>query len=173
MFVLFTIARVLFSAIFIVSGTFKLMNITGTASMIAAKVAIPTALAGLAAQAESATGMQAPQLIAIAVGLIEVIFGLLLAFGVGTRLAALVLAIFTLIATFYFHDFWNEADPERMNNMIHAQKNLSIFAGLLVFFVLGSWRPDRAAAADEFYTRPVPSDEIRRDPLSRDPLSPA
>lgn len=166
MFVLFTIARVLFVAIFIVSGTFKLMNISGTAAMIAAKVAIPTALAGLAAQAKSATGMQAPQLLAIAFGLSELIFGLLLAFGIATRLAALVLVFLTVIATYYFHDFWNQIDPDRMSNMIHAEKNLSIIAGLLVFFVLGSWRPARAAAVDEFYTRPVPSDEIRRDPLS-------
>lgn len=173
MFVLFTVARVLFVAIFIVSGTLKLMNISGTASMIAAKVAIPTALTGLAAQAESATGMQAPQLLAIAFALSELIFGLLLAFGFATRLAALVLAFLTVIATYYFHDFWNQLDPERMGNMIHAEKNLSIVAGLLVFFVLGSWRPDRTAAVDEFYTRPVPSDEMRRDPLTRDPLSPA
>src|SRR6185312_11181717 len=129
MFVLFTVARVLFVAIFIVSGTFKLMNISGTASMIAAKVAIPTALTGFAAQAESATGMPASQLLAIAFGASELIFGLLLAFGIATRLAALVLAFMTVIATYYFHDFWNQVDPERMGNMIQAEKNLSIVAG--------------------------------------------
>src|SRR6185312_11673081 len=160
---LFTIARVLFSVIFVVSGTLKLMDVSGTATYIASKVAIPTQLADLVAQAESATGMQAPQLIAIGVGLVEVIFGLLLAFGIAVRLASLVLAIFTLVATFYFHDFWNQVDPERTENLIHAEKNLSIFAGLLVFFVLGSWRPATAEAVDEYYTRATPSDEIRRD----------
>jgi len=160
---LFTIARVLFSVIFVVSGTLKLMDVSGTATYIASKVAIPTQLADLVAQAESATGMQAPQLIAIGVGLVEVIFGLLLAFGIAVRLASLVLAIFTLVATFYFHDFWNQVDPERTENLIHAEKNLSIFAGLLVFFVLGSWRPAAAEAVDEYYTRATPSDEIRRD----------
>ena len=162
---LFTIARVLFSVIFVVSGTLKLMNVSGTAAYIASKVAIPTQLADLAAQAESATGMPAPQLIAIGVGLVELIFGLLLAFGIAVRLASLVLAVFTLLATFYFHDFWNQVDPERSMNMIQAEKNLSIFAGLLVFFVLGSWRPAAAEAVDEYYTRTVPSDEVRRDPL--------
>jgi uncharacterized membrane protein YphA (DoxX/SURF4 family) len=88
---------------------------------------------------------------------------LLLAFGIAVRLASLVLAIFTLVATFYFHDFWNQVDPERTENLIHAEKNLSIFAGLLVFFVLGSWRPAAAEAVDEYYTRATPSDEIRRD----------
>jgi putative oxidoreductase len=163
---LFTIARVLFSVIFIVSGTLKLMNISDTAAYIASKVAIPTQLADLAVQAENATGMQASQLIAIGAGLVELVFGLLLAFGVAVRVASVVLAIFTLTATFYFHDFWNQADPDRTNNLIQAEKNLSIFAGLLVFFVLGSWRPPAAAEADEYYSRPAPSDEIRRDPLS-------
>lgn len=164
---LFAIARVLFSVIFVVSGTLKLMDVSGTATYIASKVAIPTQLADLAAQAENATGMQAPQLIAIGVGLVELIFGLLLAFGIAVRFAALVLAIFTVLATFYFHDFWNQVDPERTMNMIQAEKNLSIFAGLLVFFVLGSWRPAVAEAVDEYYTRAAaPSDEIRRDPLS-------
>jgi putative oxidoreductase len=163
---LFTIARILFSVIFVVSGTLKLMNISGTAAYIASKVAIPTQLSDLAAQAESATGMQAPQLIAIGAGLVELIFGLLLAFGVAVRLASVVLAIFTLVATFYFHDFWNQVDPDRTMNMIQAEKNLSIFAGLLVFFVLGSWRPAAAAEVDEYYAPPARSDEIKRDPLS-------
>ena len=162
---LFTIARVLFSVIFVVSGTLKLMDISGTATYIASKVAIPTQLADIAAQAENATGMQTPQLMAIGVGLVELIFGLLLAFGIAVRFASLVLAVFTLLATFYFHDFWNQVDPERTVNMIHAEKNLSIFAGLLVFFVLGSWRPAAAETVDEYYTRAAPSDEIRRDPL--------
>ncbi len=169
---LFAIARVLFSVIFVVSGTLKLMNISGTAGYIAAKVAIPTALTDLAAQAESATGMTSPQLIAIGVGVVEVIFGLLLAFGIATRLAALVLAIFTLLATFYFHDFWNQVDPERTANMIHAEKNLSIFAGLLVFFVLGSWRPAAAGdAVDEYYRQPSSRNDLHPD-VRNDPTPP-
>lgn len=160
--VLFTVARILFVVIFVVSGTFKLMNISGTASYIAAKVTVPAALAGLAAQAESATGMQTPQLIALATGIVEVGFGLLLAFGIATRLSAIVLAVFTALATFYFHDFWNQVDPERTVNLIQAEKNLSIIAGLLVFFVLGPWRPG-IPTVDEYYPQPVPRDEANRD----------
>jgi uncharacterized membrane protein YphA (DoxX/SURF4 family) len=160
--VLFTIARILFVVIFVVSGTLKLMNISGTASYIAAKVTIPAALAGLAAQAETAAGTPAPQLIAITVGVIEVVFGLLLAFGIATRLSAAVLAIFTALATFYFHDFWNQIDPDRTVNLIQAEKNLSIIAGLLVFFVLGPWRPG-IPSVDEYYPQPAPRDEAPRD----------
>lgn len=163
---LFTLARVLFVVIFVVSGTFKLMNISDTAAYIATKVVVPATLAGYAAQAESFTGMSTPQLIAIASGVIEVVFGLLLAFGVVTRFSAFVLACFTLLATFYFHDFWNQVDPERTINLIQAEKNLSIFAGLLMLLVLGRWRP--APAVDDYYPRPVPQAEAlpREEPLS-------
>lgn len=170
---LYVIARVLFSVIFVVSGTLKLMNISGTAAYIATKVAIPTPLTDLAAQAESLTGMTSPQLIAIGTGIVEVVFGLLLAFGIATRFAALVLAIFTVLATFYFHDFWNQVDPERTTNMIQAEKNLSIFAGLLVFFVLGSWRPAVASdGVDEYYRQPAPRNDLHPD-ARNEPMPPA
>lgn len=156
---LFTISRVLFSVIFIVSGAFKLMDISGTAAMIAAKVTVPAVVAGLAARAETATGMQTAQLLAIAAGITELVFGLLLASGFMTRFAALVLAVFTVVSTFYFHDFWNQADPERMDNIIQAEKNLSIFAGLLVFFVLGPWRPTAVRETDVYSRRDVLREE--------------
>jgi len=165
--ILFTIARVLFCVIFIVSGAFKLMDIPGTTSMIAAKVTLPAALAGLAAQAEATTGMQTPQLLAIASGVIEVLFGLLLAAGIATRLSALVLALFTIVATYYFHDFWNQTGADSISNRVHALKNLSIIAGLLVFFVLGRWRP--VTVVDEYY----PKREAARDDLLREePIPP-
>jgi putative oxidoreductase len=165
--ILFTIARILFCVIFVVSGAFKLMDIPGTTAMIAGKVTIPAALAELAAQAESAAGMQTPQLLAIASGAIEVIFGLLLAAGIATRLSALVLALFTVIATYYFHDFWNQTGTENMNNIAHAMKNLSVFAGLLVFFVLGPWRP--VVVVDEFYPK---RDASRDEHLREEPMPP-
>jgi len=160
--VLFAIARALFSVIFVVSGALKLLDISGTAAIIAAKVTIPAALAGLTMQAETATGMQTPQLLAIAAGAVEFGFGLLLASGFATRFAALILALFVAVSTFYSHDFWNQADPERVGNIIHAEKNLSIFAGLLVFFVLGRWRPLASADVDDVYPRRA---VLREEPL--------
>jgi putative oxidoreductase len=157
---LFTFARVAFVVIFIVSGATKLWDISIPAAAIASTVSIPTALAGLAAQAETMTHMTTPQLLAIATGLVELLGGLLIAFNLGTRWAALMLLALTAVATFYFHDFWNMTGEAQINNMIHAEKNLSIMAGLLVFFVLGSWRPiaddqaigmERGQRADEYY----------------------
>jgi uncharacterized membrane protein YphA (DoxX/SURF4 family) len=146
---IFTVGRVLFVVIFVLSGAAKLWDINTWAQMIAAKVTIPSALADLAAQAEAATGMKTPQLLTIASGIIEIACGLMIALGFGTRFAALVLMLFLVVATYYMHDFWNQADPERTDNIAHALKNLSIFGGLLVFFSLGSWRP--LAEREEHY----------------------
>ncbi len=141
MHILFVIGRVLIVAIFIVSGVTKLLDIPGTAAMIAPVVTVPDALSGFAAQLQEATGMPVPQLLAILSGLVELVGGLLVAFNIGTRAAAFVLLLFTIAATFYFHDFWNQDGAARSANMVHVLKNLATIGGLLVFVVLGSWRP--------------------------------
>ncbi len=139
--VIFFIGRITFALIFIVSGAMKLMDVAGTASMIAAKVTIPAQVAGFATQIEAATGMTVPQLLAVLTGVIELVGGLMIAVNIGTRLAAVLLILFTAAATFYFHNFWTMTGADRIDNMTHALKNLSIVGGLLVFFVLGPWRP--------------------------------
>ncbi len=157
--ILFTLGRVLFVLIFIFSGVTKLWDIPGTAAMVAAKVTVPAALAGLAAQAQDMTGMQTPQLLAILYAAGELIAALMIVFNFGTRLAAFALILLTVAATYYFHDFWNQAGPERLGNMAHALKNLSIVGGLLVFFALGSWRP-LSEHEEDFYPR---RDEVLRE----------
>jgi putative oxidoreductase len=143
--ILLIIGRLAFVAIFVLSGAQKLMDIGATAAMIGPKIVIPAQLAGFAAQLEGATGMSTPQLMAIAAGVVELAGGLMIAANIGTRIAALALIVFTAAATFWFHDFWNMADQAaRMNNMAHALKNLSLIGALLVFFVIGPWRPDNS-----------------------------
>jgi putative oxidoreductase len=141
MHILFAIARVLLVLLFVLSGAMKLLDIPGTATMIAPVLTIPDALAGFATQLQDATGMKVPQLVAILVGVVEVVAALLLAFNIATRAAAAVLVLFTLVATYYFHAFWNMSGELMQNNMAHALKNLSIIGGLLTYVVLGSWRP--------------------------------
>lgn len=141
MHITFTIGRVLLVLIFIISGAFKLYDLPGTASTIERAVTIPPVLSDVAKQIADATGRPIWQILAIVVGIIEVVGGALVAFNIWTRGAALVLALFTVVATFYFHAFWNMSGEAMQNNMIHALKNLAIIGGLLVFVVLGSWRP--------------------------------
>lgn len=145
--VFFTIGRILLVAIFIFAGAQKLLNIAGTAQYISAK--IPTdMLADLAAPLVEMTGMPVAQLLAVLAGVVELVCGVLIAFNVGTRGAALLLVLFTLAATYFYHDFWNMAGAEREAQMQHALKNLAMIGGLLVLFALGSRRPMPTARLD-------------------------
>ncbi|KAB2884916.1 MAG: DoxX family protein [Pseudorhodoplanes sp.] len=147
--ILLIVGRIAFVIIFILSGAQKLTDIGGTAAMIAPRLVVPPALAGIAAQLESVSGMALPNLLAIAAGAVELAAGLMIAANIGTRIAAVLLLAFTAAATFWFHDFWNLAGPDRLNNMIHAMKNLSIMGALLVFVVVGPWAPGYSSSGPE------------------------
>lgn len=123
--------RILFAVLFIFSGAAKLMDLTAAAQMTE-KIVIPAALAPYATQLVDATGMQMPQLLAIAVGVLELVCGIMIALNFGARFFAIVLIFFVAAATFYYHDFWNQTGPEGRNNLIHALKNLSIIGALFI-----------------------------------------
>ena len=107
-----TVGRVLFSVLFIVSGASKLFDIAATAEGIASKVVIPAVLTSYTAQLEGLTGLPTAQMLAIAVGALEVICGLFIALNFGARIFSLVLVVFIVVATFYYHDFWNQTGAE-------------------------------------------------------------
>ena len=89
------------------------------------------------------TGMTTPQLLAISVGGFEIIAGLMIAVNFGARFFAILLIFFVLTATFYFHDFWNQASPENAKTLIDALKNLSIIGAL--FMIAGYGRGPRSS----------------------------
>jgi putative oxidoreductase len=138
-----TFGRVLFAVLFIYSGATKLFSIQTTADMIGAKVMIPALLAPYVTQIETATNMQISQLLAIAVGAFEVLSGLMIALNFGVRFFAVLMIVFVMVATFYFHDFWNQAAPDNAKTIIDALKNLSIIGAL--FMIAGYGRGRRAA----------------------------
>jgi uncharacterized membrane protein YphA (DoxX/SURF4 family) len=137
----FTFGRVLFAVLFIYTGATKLFGIQQTADFIASKVTIPTLIAPYTSQLETITGMPTPQLLALSVGGFEIIAGLMIAVNFGARFFAILLIFFVLIATFYFHDFWNQASPENAKTLIDALKNLSIIGAL--FMIAGYGRGPR------------------------------
>ncbi|HEV7881647.1 DoxX family protein [Bradyrhizobium sp.] len=142
-----TFGRVLFAILFIVSGAFKLLDITATTQMITDKVVIPGMLTGYTTELEGITGMPMPQMLAIAVGALELICGLMIALNFGARFFAIVLIIFVIAATFTYHDFWNQAGAEQKNNIVHALKNVSLLGGLLIIAGIG-----RGPRSDPTYT---------------------
>lgn len=131
---LVTAGRILFVLIFVFSGASKLFDIASTTQAIADKVipALPAMVTPYTAQLESLTRMPTAQLLAILVGVLEVVGGLMIALNFGARLFSILLVIFVAIATYYFHNFWDMTGIDRTNNMIHVLKNLSIIGGLLI-----------------------------------------
>jgi uncharacterized membrane protein YphA (DoxX/SURF4 family) len=118
--------------LFIYSGATKLFGVQATADFIAAKVAIPSLLAPYTAQLETLTGMPTPQLLALSVGSFEILAGLMIALNFGARFFAILLILFVLVVTFYFHDFWNQPAPDNAKSLIDALKNLSIIGALFI-----------------------------------------
>ena len=128
---LITFGRILFAVLFIYSGASKLVAIQATADFIGQKVAIPAMLAPYQSQLESLTGMAANQVLAIAIGAFEVIAGLMIAINFGARFFAILLILFVIVATFYFHDFWSQT-PTDPKAIMDALKNLSLIGALFI-----------------------------------------
>lgn len=129
---LITFGRILFTVLFVYTGATKLFAIQATSDFIAAKVAIPALFAPYMTQLEGLTGMTTPQMLAIGVGAFEVIAGLMIALNFLARFFAILMIIFVLVATFYFHDFWNQAPPDNAKTLIDALKNLSLIGALFI-----------------------------------------
>jgi putative oxidoreductase len=138
-----TFGRILFAVLFVFSGASKLLDLSATAQMTE-KIVFPAALATYTAQLEGIVGMPMSQILAIAAGALEVICGLMIALNFGARFFAILLILFVVGATFYFHDFWNQTGADARNNLVQALKNLSIIGAL--FMIVGS---GRAASARE------------------------
>jgi putative oxidoreductase len=107
--------RLMLAAIFLISGLGKLADPAGTQAYI------------------SAAGLPAPMLAYLAAVAVEVGGGLLLVLGYRTRIVALVIAGFSIVAALGFHR--NFAD---MNQMIHFLKNIAMAGGLLQVAAFGA-----------------------------------
>lgn len=140
-----TFGRILFAVLFIYTGATKLFAIQATADFIATKIVVPEVIAPYAKQVETATAMTTPQLLAIAVGVIEIISGLMIALNFGARFFAMLLIIYLAVATALFDDFWNQAAPDNAKVLVDALKNLSIIGAL--FMIMGYGRATRPAEA--------------------------
>ena len=114
------VGRVLLALMFVLSGFGKLGNIAGTAGYIASG------------------GLPAATALAVLVGLFEVLAGLALAIGFKARWAALGLALFTLLASLLFHQFWAAPAGQQMVQQLMFMKNLAIAGGMFVVVALGA-----------------------------------
>src|SRR5690348_15255680 len=106
-----TFGRLLFAVLFIYAGAAKLADIPATADVIATKLSVPDVLTPYTQQAEQATGRSTPQLLAIAIGAVEILCGVMIAVNLGVRFCALLLVLYVAAGTYYFYDFWNQEPP--------------------------------------------------------------
>ncbi len=116
------VGRILLAALFIPAGLSKITGFAGTAGYIASK------------------GLPLPEVGAAIAIAVEVLAGLALLFGFGTRVAALALAVFTLAATFIFHNFWALPADQVMMQQLMFMKNIAVVGGLLVLAAHGAGR---------------------------------
>jgi len=118
--------RLLLALLFLPAGISKIGGFAGTVGYIASKgLPMPTAGAAIAV-------------------LVEVLGGLALIAGFGTRVAALVLAVFTLVATVFFHNYWAVPAEMQMVQQLMFFKNIAVVGGLLVLAAhgAGAWSLD-------------------------------
>ena len=137
-----TFGRILFAVLFIYTGAIKFFPLQATADLIAGKIVVPDVIAPYAKQIETATAMTTPQLLAIALGGLEILAGLMIALNFGVRFFAMLMVITVAVSTVLFSDFWNQAAPENAAVVIDALKNLSIIGAL--FMIMGYGRATRS-----------------------------
>lgn len=88
----------------------------------------------------TSVGLPLPE-VGVAVGLlIELVGGLMLLVGFMVRPAAVLLALFTLVASFFFHAYWSLPADQAMMQQLMFNKNLAISGGLLAFAAFGAGR---------------------------------
>ena len=110
---LLLVGRILLSLVFLVAGVRKALTFAATAGYFAK------------------LGMPVPEVMVVLAIIVEVGGAALLIVGWKARQAAWALAIFTLIATFMAHRFWEFPDAQYANQLNHFLKNLAIIGGMM------------------------------------------
>lgn len=123
-------ARLLFVVFFLPAGIGKLTGFAGTVGYI------------------SSVGLPLPAVGAVLALTVEIVGSLALLAGFGTRIAALVLALFTLVASFFFHAYWAVPADEAFVTQLLFFKNIAVVGGLLALAAngAGAWSLDARRA---------------------------
>jgi putative oxidoreductase len=125
--------RGLLALIFLLAGYLKIVGWDSTVAMLAAHK------------------LPAPAFLLAAALITELLCGAAVFFGFRTRLAALLLFLYTLAVNYVLHDFWSYSDPSQIQRYaLELQlfvKNMAIAGGLLLLVGHGagdwswdSWR---------------------------------
>lgn len=116
------VARLLFVALFLPAGVSKLTGFEGTVGYF------------------NSLGIPAASLAVIATIAIEILGSIALLIGFKTRVAAAVLAIFTLLASIAGHAYWAVPAEQVFVQKLMFFKNLAVVGGLLLLAIQGAGR---------------------------------
>lgn len=121
------LGRLAFVALFLPAGLSKISGFEGTVGYI------------------NSVGLPLAALLAVIAIIIEIGGGLALLTGFFARPAALVLALFTAIASLAFHAYWAVPAEQAFMQQLLFYKNLAVVGGLLILAAQGpgDWRVGR------------------------------
>ena len=124
--VLNLMGRLLLAALFLPAGLSKLSGFEGTVGYI------------------TSVGLPLPAVAAAGALVVEILGSVALAVGFQTRIVAAVLALFTLVASVFFHAFWAAAPEQAFVQQLLFFKNIGVVGGLLVLVSsgAGAWSLD-------------------------------
>lgn len=123
--------RLLLAALFLPAGISKLTGFEGTVGYI------------------TSVGLPLPSVAAALALVLEIAGGIALIAGAGTRIAALALALFTLVASVFFHAYWSAPADQQFVQQLLFFKNIAVVGGLLTLAAwgAGAWSVDARRAA--------------------------
>ena len=125
------IGRLLMAALFLPAGLAKLSGFDGTVGYI------------------TSVGLPLPAVAAAAALTLEILGSVALVVGFQTRTVAAVLAVFTAVASVFFHAFWAAAPEQAFVQQLLFFKNIGVIGGLLVLVAsgAGAWSLDARKAS--------------------------
>jgi putative oxidoreductase len=119
--ILALVGRILYSAIFIMSG---IGHLTQSKMM-----------AGYA----KSKGIPAAELMVIASGLVELVGALLIVLGFHARIGACLIVLFLVPVTFMMHNFWTLKDPmAKIHDQAMFNKNIALLGAALLIIHFGA-----------------------------------
>jgi putative oxidoreductase len=124
------LSRVLISVVFIVSGAYKFADVSKILASEGTKRFMDLV----------ASGMAPPTALGYLIAAIELFGGLAILLGIGTRWAAWLLILWTIVATYLGHAYSLHEITTPGGNQINFLKNLAIIGGLLLLTSSGAGR---------------------------------
>jgi putative oxidoreductase len=120
---LFLVGRIIFGGFFAYNGINHFVNF------------------GPMVQAVVAKGVPLPEVAVLLTGVLLVVGGLSVLFGLMPEIGLACIGLFLVGATPVMHNFWDHADPaQRLNDMGHFAKNMALFgASLMMLAVPRPW----------------------------------